>query len=59
MLARQMEIYAGFMEQADFEVGRVVDAIADLGVLPDTLTTTSSGTTAPRRRALLTAVSTR
>ena len=37
VLARQMEIYAGFMEQADFEVGRVVDAIADLGVLDDTL----------------------
>ena len=37
VLARQMEIYAGFMEQADFEVGRVIDAIADLGVLDDTL----------------------
>jgi arylsulfatase A-like enzyme len=37
VLARQMEIYAGFMEQTDFEVGRVIDAIADLGVLDDTL----------------------
>ena len=37
VLARQMEIYAGCMEQADFEVGRVIDAIADLGVLDDTL----------------------
>ncbi|MFV8164394.1 arylsulfatase [Mycobacterium sp. 134] len=37
VLARQMEIYAGFLEQADDAVGRVVDAIADLGVLDDTL----------------------
>ena len=37
VLARQMEIYAGFMEQTDHEVGRVVDAIDDLGVLADTL----------------------
>ena len=37
VLARQMEIYAGFLEQTDHEVGRVVDAIEDLGVLDDTL----------------------
>ena len=37
VLARQMEIYAGFLEQTDYEVGRVVDAIKDLGVLDDTL----------------------
>lgn len=37
VLARQMEIYAGFMEQADHEVGRLLDAIEDLGVLGDTL----------------------
>jgi arylsulfatase A-like enzyme len=37
VLARQMEIYAGFMEQTDHEVGRVIEAIADLGVLDDTL----------------------
>ena len=37
VLARQMEIYAGFIEQTDHEVGRVVDAIDDLGVLDDTL----------------------
>ncbi len=37
VLARQMEIYAGFMEQTDHEVGRLVDAIDDLGVLGDTL----------------------
>jgi arylsulfatase len=37
VLARQMEIYAGFLEQTDHEIGRVIDAIDDLGVLDDTL----------------------
>ncbi len=37
VLARQMEIYAGFLEQTDYEVGRLIDAIGDLGVLEDTL----------------------
>ena len=37
VLARQMEIYAGFLEQTDHEIGRVIDAIGDLGVLEDTL----------------------
>jgi arylsulfatase len=37
VLVRQMEIYAGFLEQTDYEVGRLTDAIADLGVLDDTL----------------------
>jgi arylsulfatase A-like enzyme len=37
VLARQMEIYAGFLEQTDHEVGRVIEAIDDLGILDDTL----------------------
>ena len=37
VLARQMEIYAGFMEHTDHHVGRLVDAIEDLEVLDDTL----------------------
>jgi arylsulfatase A-like enzyme len=37
VLARQMEIYAGFLEQTDHEVGRVIEALDDLGVLDDTL----------------------
>jgi arylsulfatase len=37
VLARQMEIYAGFLEQTDYEVGRLVDAIDDLGALDNTL----------------------
>ena len=37
VLARQMEVYAGFMEHTDHHVGRLVDALEDLGVLEDTL----------------------
>ncbi len=37
VLARQMEIYAGFLEQTDHEVGRLIDAIADLDFIGDTL----------------------
>jgi arylsulfatase A-like enzyme len=37
VLARQMEVYAGFMEHTDHHVGRLIDAIADLGALEDTL----------------------
>ena len=37
VLARQMEVYAGFLEHTDFHVGRLVDALDDLGVLDNTL----------------------
>jgi len=36
-LARQMEIYAAFLEYADYHTGRVVDSLKDLGILEDTL----------------------
>jgi arylsulfatase len=36
-LVRQMEIYAGFLEHVDHHVGRLIDALADLEVLDDTL----------------------
>jgi arylsulfatase len=35
--ARQMEVYAGFSENADHNVGRVLDAIEELGELDNTL----------------------
>ena len=35
--ARQMEVYAGYSENADYNVGRVIDAIEDLGELDNTL----------------------
>ena len=35
--ARQMEVYAGFSENADYNVGRVIDAIEEMGELDNTL----------------------
>ncbi|MGW9630647.1 arylsulfatase [Agromyces sp. NPDC055520] len=37
VLEREMEVYAGFLEHTDHHVGRVIDAIEDLGVLENTL----------------------
>jgi hypothetical protein len=37
VLAREMENYAGFLEHADHQVGRLIDALDALGVLGDTL----------------------
>jgi arylsulfatase len=37
VLARQMEVYAGFLEHVDHQVGRVIDALEELGILGDTL----------------------
>ena len=37
VLRRQMEVYAAFLEFTDHHVGRLLDAIEDLGVLDDTL----------------------
>ncbi len=37
VLARQMEVYAGFLEHTDHQVGRLIDALQDLEILDDTL----------------------
>ena len=37
VLARQMEIYAGFLEHTDYHVGRLIDAFAELEILDNTL----------------------
>ena len=37
VLARQMEVYAGFLEHTDHHVGRVIAALEDLEILDDTL----------------------
>ncbi len=37
VLARQMEIYAGFLEHTDHHIGRLLDAMESLGILDDTL----------------------
>ena len=36
VLARQMEIYAGFLEHTDHHVGRLIEALEDLEILDDT-----------------------
>lgn len=37
VLARQMEVYAGFLEYADHHVGRLLDTIDKMGLADDTL----------------------
>ncbi|MCP3819261.1 arylsulfatase [Streptomyces sp. A3M-1-3] len=37
VLARQMEVYAGFLEHTDHHVGRLLKALEDLGIFDDTL----------------------
>jgi len=37
VLAREMEIYAAFLEYADHHTGRVIDSLTDIGILEDTL----------------------
>jgi len=37
LFARQMEVFAGYGEYADFEVGRLIQAVEDLGSLDNTL----------------------
>jgi arylsulfatase A-like enzyme len=37
VLRRQMEVYAGYMEYVDYQVGRLLDGIKKLDILDDTL----------------------
>ena len=37
VLRREMEVYAGFMEFTDYNVGRIVDVLEKLNILDDTL----------------------
>jgi arylsulfatase A-like enzyme len=37
VLARQMEVYAGFLEHTDHHVGRLVDSLSELEILENTL----------------------
>jgi len=37
VLARQMEVYAGFLEHTDYHIGRLFDALKGLEILEDTL----------------------
>src|SRR5262245_4803185 len=37
VLAREMEVYAGYLEHTDHHVGLLIDSLADLDILDDTL----------------------
>ena len=37
VLARQIEVYTGFMEHTDHHIGRLIDSLDDLGILDNTL----------------------
>ena len=37
VLEREMEVYAAFLEHTDHQVGRLIDAVEDLGILDDTI----------------------
>ena len=37
LFTRQMEVYAGFAEQTDYEVGRLIETIRELGVMDNTM----------------------
>jgi len=37
ILARQMEVYAAFLSHTDHEIGRLIDSLAELDILNDTL----------------------
>jgi arylsulfatase A-like enzyme len=37
LYARQMEVYAGYSENADWNIGRIIDAIEELGELENTV----------------------
>ncbi|MCX5900878.1 MAG: arylsulfatase [Proteobacteria bacterium] len=37
LFARQMEVYAGFAEQTDYEAGRLISTFKDLGVMDNTI----------------------
>jgi arylsulfatase A-like enzyme len=37
ILAREMEVYAGFLEHTDHHIGRLFDALEDLDIIGDTL----------------------
>lgn len=37
LFTRQMEVYAGFAEQTDYEVGRLISSIEKLGVMDNTI----------------------
>jgi len=43
LFARQMEVYAGFAAQTDYEIGRLITAVEELGVMDNTIIIYISG----------------
>lgn len=37
LFTRQMEVYAGFAEQTDYEVGRLIESVREMGILDNTV----------------------
>ena len=37
LFARQAEVFAGFVEMTDYEIGRIVEAVEEIGELDNTL----------------------
>ena len=59
LYARQMEVYAGFPENGDYKIGRVMEAIEELGEPTTPSSSRSGATTAPAWRERRPARSTR
>lgn len=47
VFAHQMEVYAGYVSQADYEIGRVVDYLKEIGQLDNTLIIVALGDNGP------------
>jgi arylsulfatase A-like enzyme len=58
VLARQVEVYAGFMEHTDHQIGRVIDAFSELGSSMTRWSSSSPATTGRPPRPVRTACST-
>ena len=59
LFTRQMEVYGGFAEYCDYEIGRLFDALGYVGQFDNTLSFTSSATTGRAPRVACSGCSTR
>jgi arylsulfatase len=53
MFARQMEVYAAYLAYTDYEIGRVIQAVDDMGKLDNTLIIYVSGDNGPSAEGTL------
>ena len=59
VFARMMEVYAAALAHCDYQMGRIIDAIEEMGSSTTRSSSTSRATTVPRRKAVARACSTR